>query len=557
MSFSLLQQADFVGRADELESLVLRANAALTGQAASVVVSGPVGIGKTELLKQLFGHLFWKQQRIIPFYYTVNPALLSAAAFSQDYLSRALCQVLAFENKEQTLLSFDGISLDALSALIEERGPAWAREILNRYLRSLAEPLDALRIALSAPRHIALATGMPMAVLIDEFNRLNELSIDGVPEPRLASLFEAPMAFGKTPHVVTGNAAEIHEMPVASCLERLTILPLGSEDASSRALSLLRAGQAAGDGPPPHLLHHLGGNPFYLSCLLKKACAKKHPEPGDYWKAYAAEIAGGALFLRWTSILKNYFPDLSARSTALSVAYKICHADEPLSCQGISKAFALSDVRAEAIAQGLYLAGFIRGEFGVFRAVEDRVVQDLVDYLYGREIQGKSVHDLEKRIIAKSLPQQEGSVRFEMTLPMAKDAELVAAQCLEQIGKNMQMNQDAVGQMQIAVIEACINAIEHSRGADRNIYLTFLIAGDRMEAGIESAGQEFIVQETREPLDDTRVSKAPGRGWGIKLMKRFVDEVRFEKTQRGVKTMLIKKFAKNADMQKEKTTDRE
>ena len=557
MSFSALQETDFFGRGEELAGLSRRVLRADKGLAQSAVLSGPPGIGKTELLKQLFGYLFWRQDRVVPFYYTVNPALLSAAAFSKDYLTRFLCQRLAFEKKEQSLFYLEGLSIAGLSALVEEREAVWAREILERFIQSSGDPIDALRVAVSAPYQSALATGMPAAVLLDEFHRLKDLHIGNTPDPRLVSLFEAPMSFSKTPHVVTGRVAEIHEMPVTRGLERIMVQPLGPEETLLKALSFLRAHESEGNGPPPLLLQHLGGNPFYLSCLIKAACIKKNPEEKDYWKAYAAEITGGALSLSWSSILKSFFPDVGARRTALAIAYKIYHTSEPLSCPRIAKAFALADGQAESIANALYLAGFVNGEFGVFRTAEDRVVRDVIDCFYMTEILGKPSDNLEQEFVEKLLPKQEEAVRFEMTLPMAKEAELVAAQCLDQIGKNLGINRDAIGQLQIAVIEACINAMEHSKGADRNIYLSFAVDRDGMEVSIESSGQEFIMQETGEPFDDKKPTKAPGRGWGIKLMKRFVDDVRFEKTKRGTKTVLVKNFAKTAEAQKENREDRE
>ena len=86
-----------------------------SGQTQSVVLSGRRGIGKTELLKHLFGQLFWNQDRTIPFLYTVNPALLSVTTFSKSYLSQFICQRLAFEKKDQSLLYREGITIDGLS----------------------------------------------------------------------------------------------------------------------------------------------------------------------------------------------------------------------------------------------------------------------------------------------------------------------------------------------------------------------------------------------------------------------------------------------------------
>lgn len=558
MSFSGLQEADFFGRTEELDRLLHNVDAAVGGKARSFVVSGPRGIGKTELLRQLFGNLFWKQERVVPFYYRPNPALLSATAFSLDYLTRYLCQRLAFEKKEQSLLNLEGISLDDLSTLLEDRGGLWAREILDRYFRNAGSPAVALAIALNMPKQSALATGLPTAVLIDDFDRLNRLHVDGITDPRLVSLFEAPLSFGKAPHLITGNTAELDEMPVINSLERIPVPPLGPEHASLKVRSLLRASEAEGQEPPSLLLRRLNGNAFYLSCVAARTSEKKNPTADDYWEAYAAEITTGALAARLTSVLKSYFPDVRMRNHALYAAYKILHANEPVSCERIAKALGLSEDRAEAIGHALHLAGIIQGEFGLLRPVEDNVVRDCIDQLYLREVLGKSGHELEQKFLEKSLPQQNQTLCLEMTLPMTKDAELVAAQSLEQVGKNLQLSRDAVGQMQIAVIEACINAIEHSKESDRNMYVRFVAAANQLEVSVESAGREFILDETGEPFDQKKAEKgAPRRGWGIKLMKRFVDEVRFEKTGRGTKTVLIKKLAKTAELQKENSGDRE
>jgi anti-sigma regulatory factor (Ser/Thr protein kinase) len=556
MSISALQETNFFGRGEELAGLSRRIHQADIGVGQSVVLSGPRGIGKTELLKQLFGSLFWRQDHVVPFYFTVSPSLLSAAAFSKNYLTQYLCQRLAFEKKDQSLLYLDGMSIDGLASLLEEREAAWAREILDRYIQSTGDPVDALRIALNAPHLSAIATGMPAAILIDEFHRLKGLHVDGVLDPRLISLFEEPMSSSKSTHVITGNEAEIFEMPLSSRIERISLQPLEPDDASSIALSLLHAYEAEGK-VPPLLLRHLGGNPLYLACVLRAACDKKNMEDKDFWRGYAREIVEGALALIWSSILKSYFPDVGMRRSALAIVYKIYHTSEPLSSRRIAKSFALTETQAEAIAYSLYLAGFARGEYGVFRAVEDGVVRDIIDCLYMKEILGKPVYDLEQEFMKKSLPEREEIIRFDMTLPSIKEAELVAAQCLEQIGKNLHINKDAIGQLQIAVIEACINAIERSKGTDKQIYVSFVADRDQVEVSIEGAGRESLAQETGEAFGEREYAKQPVKGRGIRMMNRFADEVRFERTGRGTKTVLVKHLSKSAGVQKEGATNNE
>jgi serine/threonine-protein kinase RsbW len=356
--------------------------------------------------------------------------------------------------------------------------------------------------------------------------------------------------------VITGYMAELQEMTMVSGLERISVPSLGSEAVLSMVPALLSAHDAEGN-MPPLLLRHLGGNPYYLGRVVTRACVKTKPNDKDFWNAYIQEIVEGALALSWLTVLKDYFPDLGKRRTALAIISKIYYTTGALTSQRIAKVFSLTDSQAHDILKALYLAGFILGEFGSFSAVDDQVLRDIIDALSLREIQTKSLHDLETHFLESLVPQRGQVVRFDMTLPMVREAELVVAQSLEQIGKNLNLNQDAIGQLQIAVIEACINAIEHGRGMDDKVYVSVVVDEEQMEVSVESAGQEFIIQETGEPYRDHEAEKKAGRGWGIKLIKRFVDHVKFEKTAYGTKIVLVKKIEKSAGIQREDTANRE
>ncbi len=547
MTFSILQEDDFFGRSGELSALLGRIGRTAEGKGRSAVLAGRSGVGKTELLKQLFGRLFWKQKEIVPFLYTVNPTLLSVTDFSRDYLVRYICHCLAFQNKEQIFLQPEGMSIDELSMQVEKRGAVWARELLDRYRRTVNEPLSSLATAINAPRHVALSAGMPSVVMIDDFHRLTELPGANAAYSA-AALFAEALAFGRTQHILTGNPAVIDEMAVTSRLDRLQLLPLGPADTASAVRSLLRACDAGEELPPSSLLSRIAGNPLYLSSIMDRVCTGQRLQAGDYWQAYAAEIGEGALYRYWTGKLKEFFPDTATRALALRLAHTVAHSAESMPSSRMATALAASETVVERLAHRLHLAGFIRGEFGLFRRMEDQVMQDVVDYVHGREVEGSAAAELERNLLEQSLWQHSDDVRFEMTFPMAHEVELVAAKCLEQIGTNLKVDADAVGQLQIALIEACINAVEHTNESDRNLYLGVSVGNGQMEVSVESSGQEFVLWETGEPVGGSK----SGRGWGIKLMKRFVDDVRFEKTRRGTKTILTKKFSAKADVQKEK-----
>ncbi|MBI1811292.1 MAG: ATP-binding protein, partial [Nitrospirae bacterium] len=194
MPLRTLPEKDFFGRKEELVGLYRRSLEVERGSTQSIFLSGSRGVGKTELLKQLFNQLFWKQDKIAPFYYSINSAIVSVSEFSRDYLMRYICQRLAFENKESSLIYREGLSIDGLTSILEERNAFWALEILDEYIQ-YHEPMDSLRIALNVPHQSTLATGMPVVVMIDEFQRLNNFHISGNAAPMLAALFEMPLSF--------------------------------------------------------------------------------------------------------------------------------------------------------------------------------------------------------------------------------------------------------------------------------------------------------------------------------------------------------------------------
>lgn len=133
---------------------------------------------------------------------------------------------------------------------------------------------------------------------------------------------------------------------------------------------------------------------------------------------------------------------------------------------------------------------------------------------------------------------------FELIIPMASDTELVAVRAIEEIARRADFDQDAIGQIKMALIEACINATEHSKISGGKISLKFLVQHDKLIIYVYNEGMGFDPSLIKEPNIDEKMLGGSKRGWGIKLMKSFMDEVKFEKTNGGTKlkmTKLIKK----------------
>jgi len=129
-----------------------------------------------------------------------------------------------------------------------------------------------------------------------------------------------------------------------------------------------------------------------------------------------------------------------------------------------------------------------------------------------------------------------------VTVPMIMDMELAVSKTAEALARFMNFSPDQADEMKHAVIEACINAIEHSSSPDRKIYLTFKLFSGRMEIRVTDHGQGFNPSAVEKPdIRKKMVSGSRKRGWGLTLMKNLMDDVRIESGVPGTTIIMIKK----------------
>src|SRR5262249_40993683 len=125
-------------------------------------------------------------------------------------------------------------------------------------------------------------------------------------------------------------------------------------------------------------------------------------------------------------------------------------------------------------------------------------------------------------------------VRFDMAVPMVNEAELVAARAAEQIAGNMAFDPKSIDQIRLALIEACINAFEHSGSEDRTVYLNFIQQEDRLLIVVRDFGKGFDPLDVPEPIIEQKLSAmGKRRGWGLMLIRKLMDEVVFEDASPG------------------------
>ena len=136
-----------------------------------------------------------------------------------------------------------------------------------------------------------------------------------------------------------------------------------------------------------------------------------------------------------------------------------------------------------------------------------------------------------KEIVGEKLSKNE----YEIVVPMGEDTEMIAAHAVEEIARKHLFAPKAINQIKTALVEACINATEHSLSPDRKIYQKFAVENDKIVITISNRGLRLADKKAVE------IKPEEGRrGWGLKLMQTLMDEVKFEQVDDGTRISMTK-----------------
>lgn len=125
---------------------------------------------------------------------------------------------------------------------------------------------------------------------------------------------------------------------------------------------------------------------------------------------------------------------------------------------------------------------------------------------------------------------------YEMTVPMGDDTEIIAARSVEDIARRHRVPQKTINQIKTALVEACINASEHSLSPDRKIHLKFTVEPGCIRITVANRGIRLADKPRSHAEDSVR------RGWGLRLMQGLMDEVRIEPVDDGTCIVMSKTF---------------
>ncbi len=130
---------------------------------------------------------------------------------------------------------------------------------------------------------------------------------------------------------------------------------------------------------------------------------------------------------------------------------------------------------------------------------------------------------------------------YEVVIPMDEDSEMIAANALEDIARRHNVPGKAINQIKTALLEASINASEHSLSPDRRIRQKFRIEEDRIVINVSNRGIRLTDRKMpAEPPGEGDADRSIRRGWGLKLIEKLMDEVKIEHTDDGTSILMTK-----------------
>lgn len=117
----------------------------------------------------------------------------------------------------------------------------------------------------------------------------------------------------------------------------------------------------------------------------------------------------------------------------------------------------------------------------------------------------------------------------KLAFQMLPEMEIEASKAAMAFAEDMKMSPDRIDEVRMAVVEACINALEHSHSSENEVFMTLEILGgqdpEKLRITVQDTGIGFSPDEIEEPTIEGKLKSRRKRGWGLKIIRGLMDEV--------------------------------
>lgn len=131
---------------------------------------------------------------------------------------------------------------------------------------------------------------------------------------------------------------------------------------------------------------------------------------------------------------------------------------------------------------------------------------------------------------------------IRLELPTFFKNELVAEATVRQIAEISGFDDEQIEEIETALGEACINAIEHSKVKEMKIHISFIPKDSYLSITVEDRGKGFDPGSIKQPEISEKMRSIYKRGWGLMLIERLMDEIEFDSSFTDGTRLLMKKY---------------
>jgi len=128
----------------------------------------------------------------------------------------------------------------------------------------------------------------------------------------------------------------------------------------------------------------------------------------------------------------------------------------------------------------------------------------------------------------------------DLSIPVLPEMELTAMKTAEAVGEFMNLDHTKIEEVKVALIEACINAFEHSQSQAGRVDISFAIGDTALTVTISDDGQGFDPADAQTRVEKRRSDGERKRGWGLMIMKELMDEVTIKSGESGTTLTMVK-----------------
>ena len=128
----------------------------------------------------------------------------------------------------------------------------------------------------------------------------------------------------------------------------------------------------------------------------------------------------------------------------------------------------------------------------------------------------------------------------DLKIPMLPDMEIAATKTAEAMAEYLSFDQDKTDEIKLALIEATLNAFEHSKSDERFVQIKFEADNDELTIKIHDRGRGFDEKNVENPDIEKKIKSDYKRGWGMSLMEQLMDSVEVSNDEYGC-TIILKK----------------